>query len=141
MTTAPLPDGTSPNLTVSSGSQTRRPTVSTESPSEREFSDSVAEVAHLYGWRIAHFRPARTVHGWRTPAQYDGAGFPDCVLVQPVRGLTWFRELKAGKGRLNAAQQDWRNWLNSAGANFDVWRPADFDDIVAALSNGKAVLQ
>jgi hypothetical protein len=34
----------------------------------------VIELAKLRGWRTAHFRPARTAHGWRT-----------AVLGLPVR--------------------------------------------------------
>jgi hypothetical protein len=45
--------------------------------SEAAFTDAVIELARLGGWRVAHFRPARTASGWRTPVQGDGAGFPD----------------------------------------------------------------
>jgi hypothetical protein len=131
-----LPDGISPLRTVPSG---------TDTPiSESDFERKVAHVAHMYGWKIAHFGKGWTHKGYRTPVRFDGSGFPDWVLVQPVRGLIWFRELKAGarpKRQLDPAQALWRNWLISAGANYDVWRPADFDDIVAALSNGQATPQ
>ena len=105
---------------------------------ERQFADKVAYVARLYGWRIAHFRPARTVHGWRTPVGYDGAGYPDLVLVHPTRGLVWFRELKVGRRPLEPEQVHWRDWLVGAGANYDVWRSTEWADIVRALSNGAA---
>lgn len=108
---------------------------------EAEFARNIADVAHMYGWVLAHFRPARTNHGWRTPVEFDGKGFPDCVLVQPVRRLVWFRELKARGGKLEYSQQRWYDDLASAGANVDVWRPSQWDDIVQALSNGKAVAQ
>ena len=107
-------------------------------PTEREFARNIADLAHMYGWTLAHFRAARTEHGWRTPVEFDGKGFPDCVLVQPVRRLVWFRELKARGGRLEAAQQRWYHDLSKAGANVDIWRPQDWDDIVSALSNGRA---
>jgi hypothetical protein len=55
----------------------------------------VIEAAHVYGWRCAHFRPARTRHGWRTAVAADGAGFPDLVLIHPGRREIIARELKA----------------------------------------------
>lgn len=140
MTSHPLPDAASPQTTAASGSPTpaaRRPTMPTLG-NEREFERTVVDVAHLYGWKAAHFRPARTVHGWRTAVAYDGAGFPDLALVHPIRGLHWYRELKVGNAKLSDEQSAWQGWLISAGANFDIWRPRDFDDIVAALSGGKA---
>jgi hypothetical protein len=115
-----------------------RVTLPTKPSSETEFADAVAEVAHLYGWKLSHFRAARTVHGWRTPVAYDGKGWPDLCLIHPVRGLVWFRELKIAKRDLDDHQLQWKLWLAQAGANYDVWRPADWADIVAALSNGRA---
>ena len=109
--------------------------------SEADFADKVAHIARMYGWKIAHWGIGWTNRGYRTAARFDGSGFPDWVLVQPARGLIWFRELKAGTKPtrpLDPAQALWRQWLIAAGANYDVWRPADFDDIVAALSNGQA---
>jgi hypothetical protein len=35
--------------------------------SEADLLAQVTELAELYGWQWVHFRPARTVHGWRTP--------------------------------------------------------------------------
>ena len=32
--------------------------------SESELSDAVLELAHLFGWKCAHFRPARTTVSW-----------------------------------------------------------------------------
>ncbi|MGH7642835.1 MAG: hypothetical protein ACRENX_07470 [Candidatus Dormibacteria bacterium] len=34
---------------------------------EADLLRTVLAVAHLYGYRAAHFRPALTRHGWRTP--------------------------------------------------------------------------
>ena len=111
---------------------------------EADFERKVADIARMYGWKIAHWGIGWSQRGYRTPARYDGSGFPDFVLIHPIRGLIWYRELKAGdrpNRQLDGAQQLWRNWLISAGVNYDVWRPDDFDDIVAALSNGKATPQ
>jgi hypothetical protein len=43
----------------------------------------VLELAKICGWRTAHFRPAKTSKGWRTPVSGDGAGLPDLILVRP----------------------------------------------------------
>lgn len=45
-------------------------------PTEIQWQAQVIELAHILGWTVAHFRPALTKHGWRTPVQADGAGFP-----------------------------------------------------------------
>jgi len=34
--------------------------------SEADFESRVVDFARLLGWRVAHFRPARTAKGWRT---------------------------------------------------------------------------
>ena len=106
--------------------------------SERGFSDRVVELARWCGWTVAHFGAAQTSKGWRTPVRYDGKGFPDLVLVHPERGLVWFRELKVTGRPLDPDQRVWRDRLTAAVANYDVWRPSDWADIVAALSNGRA---
>lgn len=47
--------------------------------SEAELQSAVIELARTLGYRVAHFRAARTAQGWRTPVEADGAGFPDLV--------------------------------------------------------------
>ena len=91
--------------------------------SEAGLLDSVIELAHLFGWRVAHFRPAMTKHGWRTPVSADGKGFPDLVLV---RDRVLFVELKSAKGRLSDDQLDWAAALTNAGVEYHCWRPADW---------------
>ena len=49
--------------------------------SESALQDNVIELAHVLNYVVAHFRPARTAHGWVTPVSADGKGFPDLVLV------------------------------------------------------------
>jgi VRR-NUC domain-containing protein len=91
--------------------------------SEAELQDAVIDLAHLLGWQVAHFRPARTDRGWRTPVAADGAGFPDCVLV---RDRVVYAELKSSKGALSVAQRRWLDSLDRAGAEVYIWRPADW---------------
>ena len=103
---------------------------------EAEFQNAVADLAHVYGWKISHFGAARTKDGWSTPVRYDAAGFPDCVFVHP-RGLVLFVEFKTDKGRLSPAQSDWGDWLDDAGADYCLWRPGNADIIAGVLSFGR----
>lgn len=91
---------------------------------ERDLQAWVIVLARLLGWRVAHFRPARTAHGWRTPVAGDGAGFPDLVLVRGERML--FRELKTERGKLRPEQEAWLSALRAAGADAGVWTEADW---------------
>ena len=94
--------------------------------SEKELQAAVIDMAHLYGWRVAHFRPAMTSKGqWLTPVAADGAGFPDLVLVGEPGVL--FVELKSAKGRLSARQKEWIAALEPH-VDMLVWRPADWLD-------------
>lgn len=105
---------------------------------EGELQQAVMEMAGTFGWYVAHFRPALTKHGWRTPVSADGKGFPDLVLVNPTMGKILYRELKADKGKLSPEQVQWGEWLTAAGADYAVWRPADWKVIVFELSGGRA---
>jgi len=99
---------------------------------ESEFQDQVIELAHLHGWLVAHFRPAQTAKGWRTPVSADGKGFPDLVMAR--RGYKIFAELK-----VNAKlSDDQRLWLDALGPTTDrclvvLWRPEYWPQIEAAL--------
>lgn len=110
---------------------------------EREWQDKIVDLARSCGWRVAHFGHAQTGKGWRTPVRYDGKGFPDLVLVHPLRKLVWFRECKVGsatskRGQPEPDQAAWGLALTMAGADYDVWRPADWESIVGELSEGRA---
>lgn len=98
---------------------------------EDVFQAVVIDVARLFGWRVAHFRPGRTATGWRTAVSGDGAGFPDLVLVRPGRVL--FRELKVGRGELRADQAAWRDALLDAHQDWALWRPSDWERIEREL--------
>jgi len=107
-----------------------------EPRTENELQDLVIDLAHLRGWGVAHFRPARTVHGWRTAVSADGEGFPDLVLVR--RGRLIFVELKSVTGKLSASQAQWRDWLCTVAevteaVDWFQWAPKDWDEIEAVL--------
>jgi len=94
---------------------------------EKTLQALVIELAHILGWRCAHFRPAKTSHGWRTAVQGDAEGFPDCVLIHPRHGVLW-RELKSSTGRVSLEQEGWQAWLEAVDEDFDIWSPADWYD-------------
>lgn len=79
--------------------------------------------AAMGGLKTAHFRPARTEEGWRTPVQGDGKGWLDLFILGPG-GALW-RETKSATGRLTPEQRAWMEALRAAGYDADVWRPAD----------------
>lgn len=89
--------------------------------SERDLQDAVIKYARLMGWRVAHFRPAKTEKGWRTPVEADGAGFPDLCLVRGQRLL--FVELKSERGTISPAQAVWLADLRNANAEVYLWTP------------------
>jgi hypothetical protein len=88
--------------------------------SELELQNAVIDLARVLGYRVAHFRAARTADGWRTPVAADGAGFPDLVLV---KRRVIFAELKSAAGKLRAEQSEWRISLQAAGAEYRLWNP------------------
>jgi hypothetical protein len=98
--------------------------------SEKELQNAIVSLARTLGYRVAHFRPAMMRSGrWATPMQGD-AGFPDLVLVG--RGKVLFVELKTKDGRLTDEQVAWGDAIGMAGANWKVWRPADWPDVIQA---------
>jgi hypothetical protein len=110
----------------------RGPEVALVIATERDLMAAVLDLARLLGWRVAHFRPARTERGWRTPVEGDGAGFPDLVLVRGERLV--FAELKGSRGRVTPAQSEWLRALSAVEAvETAIWTLRDWDAIEEAL--------
>lgn len=103
--------------------------------SEAAFQQRVIDLAHQHGWLVASFRPARVlrngVEKYETPVGADGRGWPDLVLV---RDRVIFAELKSDKGPLRPDQEKWGEWLDDADAEYWVWRPKLWPEIVEALT-------
>ena len=97
---------------------------------EADWQGQVIAFARLRGWLVAHFRPARTAQGWRTPVTADGAGFPDLVLVRERVVLV---ELKSEAGRVSVEQRRWLIALEAAHAEHYLWRPSDWPQVEAVL--------
>jgi hypothetical protein len=89
---------------------------------EKEFQDSVVELALTRRWRVWHDNDSRR----------NAAGLPDLLLVRPPRVV--FAELKAERGRLSAEQERWQEELGRCpGVEVHVWRPSDWDEIERTL--------
>jgi hypothetical protein len=102
--------------------------------SERAWQAQVTQLAEMLGWDWAHWRAARTAHGWRTPVSGTlGEGFPDLLLVREVDRRMLLVELKSDAGQLTAPQRYVHACLRAAGLSVYTWRPRDWDAVVAAL--------
>lgn len=54
-----------------------------------------------------------TEHGWRSPVQGAGRGFPDVLAIRGDRIIA--AELKSDRGRLTDEQSQWLDALAAAG--------------------------
>lgn len=129
-------------------------------PSERDFCDQILDAARIFKWRSAHFRPALTSKGWRTPVQGDGAGFPDLILVRGSRlivaelkvpdtkrlrdawrnteiwsgpRVTAWVQAGVEKDLFKPGQIEWLTAFVPVGAESYVWMPDDLDHIIQIL--------
>lgn len=107
------------------------PSARAATETEAGFTRTVIDCARLFGWRTAHFRPARTARGWRTAVQGDGKGFPDLVLVKGPRLVV--AELKVGTRRAAPEQDEWLRAFRTAGVPAHIWRPEDWPEIERVL--------
>ncbi len=100
--------------------------------SEAEFSRQVTDLAMVLGWEWAHFRPAQTARGWRTPVSGTiGAGFPDLVLLRQRSVIV--AELKREGAKPTAEQERALALFRAAGVAAYLWHPSDFDQIAELL--------
>ena len=92
---------------------------------ESDFQWLVREAARKMGWTLEYCT-------W--DSRCSPGGFPDLVLARP-RGdkRVLFIELKSEKGKLTPQQAAWIEGLRVCGKEVYVWRPSDFDTIVATL--------
>ena len=103
---------------------------------EAEFTRQVIELARMCGWMVAHFRAARTKHGWATPVAGDGKGWPDLFLVRD--GEILVAELKVGRNKPTPEQEQWLQAFRAAGVRAVVWKPEDWSTIEQTLMRKKA---
>jgi hypothetical protein len=95
---------------------------------ERDLQNAVIDLARIFGWRCAHFRPAKTAKGWRTAVQADGKGFPDLLLIRGTELKV--RELKVGKNKTSVEQEGWIEAFRLAGVDAGIWTEVDIPDRV-----------
>lgn len=79
---------------------------------EAALQAAVLQLCRVYG--IRYFHPA---FSWGS-----GPGWPDLVLC---KRRVIYRELKRETGKPTPAQVEWGAWLQEAGQDWAVWRPAD----------------
>jgi hypothetical protein len=99
---------------------------------EREFQIQIIRYAQLLGYKVAHFRVARTSSGWRVPIEADGTGWPDLVMVRDKKILV--AELKVQNRPLTRQQAAWLQALEGAGVAAYHWTPNDWREIQEVLS-------
>lgn len=98
---------------------------------EAEFTKMVIDLAKLNGFRVAHFRPARTKNGGWVTAMSGDIGFPDVIMARETRLIV--SEIKVGNNRPTPEQMAWLGAFGNAGAEVYIWRPEDWDTIVKLL--------
>ena len=86
----------------------------------------VVRLAKDLGWSFYHTRNSRR----------SQPGYPDLHLWHPKYGQL-FRELKTMKGKQTPDQIRVERELRAAGADADVWRPADLDGRIIQELKGK----
>ena len=97
---------------------------------EAEFATAVEDALERFGWQWCHYRPARTVAGWRT-ALSGHKGLHDYIATRDGRLLIF--ELKSDEGRVSPEQATWHCRLKLTEAEIYIWRPADWPEIEKAL--------
>ena len=90
---------------------------------EAEFLAAIRKVAKAHGWKTYHTHDSRK----------SESGFPDLVLMHPVRCEVLAWELKAMDGKITFEQGQWIVGLNACGIQADVVRPDRYDWIVEIL--------
>lgn len=100
--------------------------------SEADFQRRVIETARLYGWRVCHYQDSTLKSGRYGTAVQGDAGGQDLILARD--GVVILAELKSDRGRLQPEQ---KRWEAAVGAHARVWRPRDWDVVLAELSAGR----
>ncbi len=106
---------------------------------EDEFQQLTLDLFHTLSWDHNFTRRTRGKGGkWVTATSKKG--WPDLTLWTPrFGGVLLFRELKTMKGVVSAEQTEVMADLTRAGQNACVWRPSDWDEMVAMATKGPIV--
>ena len=88
---------------------------------EKQWAQQVVDLSRQFGWKV--YRTWNSIH--------SPAGFPDIVAVKDSELLVV--ELKSEKGKLTETQKEWLSAFQLTCARVFVWRPSDFEEVVAIL--------
>lgn len=89
--------------------------------SEDELLEGITDALTVGGWLWHHLRRSDLA------LQQGRSGWPDIVALHPERGEVFVAELKAQRGRLEPAQQEWLDAFSACGIPGVVIRPGDYD--------------
>ena len=91
---------------------------------EKLFMNKIVRAAAAFGFSPYHTHDSRRSH----------PGWPDLVLIDPLKQKrVIFAEIKTEKGKVTPEQQWWINSLVACGQEAYIWRPSQWDDIIATL--------
>lgn len=98
----------------------------------KQLSDAAVELAHLKGYIVAHFSPARVRDSWITNYAYDSKGFPDLILVGPKMLAI---EVKGDGDKISEEQERWLAAFEEAGVQTLIltskaWKAGLLDEIL-----------
>lgn len=97
------------------------------SMTHEELQNSVIDLAHSLGWKVAGFRKAQYQDSsWSTPLLADAEGWPDLFLVHEGLGQAIAIEIKTARDTVKPAQQLWLARLVICGISAYVVRPRDW---------------
>jgi len=104
--------------------------------SEADWQRTVVDLARTLGWTTLHVADSRKevvdrrTREHRLVGDCDASGLPDWLLI---RDRVLF-ELKRQDGHLSTRQREVLDALDEAGAEWFVWRPADYDEAIQVLA-------
>lgn len=111
--------------------------------SEAEFATWFEDILHRFGYKFAHFRPARVMrHGkeiYETPVSGDAAGLEDYFIWHEIKRVHFWAELKSATGELSDKQQAIIASHKAAGIIVFVFRPSD-RDVIENIAKGLVVV-
>ena len=97
---------------------------------ESELEEKIVERCGELGLMCFRAKPGE--RGGLTPR-----GWPDLVIAGP--GGLVFRELKSARGRLDPGQWRVYHQLTEAGADYQIWRPRDWQMVIEPCLRGLTV--
>jgi len=97
--------------------------------SEAQLQRDVIQASKLLGWMCYSIPDSRRA---------TSNGYPDLTFLYPGNGRSgsgdfFLAELKAENGVLSRERGGWIAGLHAGGVEVFVWRPSDWDEIIARL--------